>query len=104
MGAAVGRDAEAVKQGLDCLAARDSGSEAFFRRLQSPELLVQSALLVLRQCAVPKLNFLLRCSPPVCIAEQAPTSTTRWSRTRATSWSCAATSARPRWSSGCGCG
>ena len=71
MGAAVGRDSEAVKQGLDCLAARDSGSEAFFRRLQSPELLVQSALLVLRQCAVPKLNFLLRCSPPECIAEQA---------------------------------
>ena len=71
MGAAVGRDAEAVKQGLDCLAARDSGSEAFFRRLQSPELRVQSALLVLRQCAVPKLDFLLRCSPPVCIAEQA---------------------------------
>ena len=71
MGAAVGRDAEAVKQGLDCLAARDSGSEAFFRRLQSPGLLVHSALLVLRQCAVPKLNFLLRCSPPECIAEQA---------------------------------
>ena len=71
MGAAVGRDAEAVKQGLDCLAARDSGSEAFFRRLQSPELRVQSALLVLRQCAVPKLNYLLRCSPPECIAQQA---------------------------------
>ena len=71
MGAAVGRDAEAVKQGLACLAARDSGSEAFFRRLQSPELRVQSALLVLRQCAVPKLNFLLRCWPPECIAEQA---------------------------------
>jgi hypothetical protein len=71
MGAVVGRDSEAVKQGLDCLAAKDNGSEAFFRRLQSPELLVQSALLVLRQCAVPKLNYLLRCSPPACIAEQA---------------------------------
>jgi hypothetical protein len=53
------------------MAAKDNGSEAFFRRLQSPELLVQSALLVLRQCAVPKLNYLLRCSPPACIAEQA---------------------------------
>jgi hypothetical protein len=71
MGAVVGRDSEAVKQGLDCLAAKDNGSEAFFRRLQSPELLVQSALLVLRQCAVPKLNYLLRCSPPAGIAEQA---------------------------------
>jgi hypothetical protein len=71
MGAVVGRDSEAVKQGLECLAAKDNGSEAFFRRLQSPELLVQSALLVLRQCAVPKLNYLLRCSPPACIAEQA---------------------------------
>jgi hypothetical protein len=71
MGGVVGRDSDAVKHGLDCLAAKDSGSEAFFRRLQSPELLVQSALLVLRQCAVPKLNYLLRCSPPACIAEQA---------------------------------
>jgi hypothetical protein len=71
VGAVVGRDSEAVKQGLACLTAKDGGSEAFFRRLQSPELLVQSALLVLRQCAVPKLNYLLRCSPPACIAEQA---------------------------------
>ena len=71
MGAAVGRDSETIKLGLDCLAAKDSGSEAFFRRLQSPELPVQSAMLVLRQCAVPKLNYLLRCSPPACIAEQA---------------------------------
>ena len=61
----------AVKQGLDCLAAQDDGSAAFFRRLQSPMLPVQSALLVLRQCAVPKLNYLLRCSPPACIAQQA---------------------------------
>ena len=60
-----------IKLGLDSLAAKDSGSESFFRRLQSPELLVQSALLVLRQCAVPKLNVLLRCSPPECIAQQA---------------------------------
>ena len=71
MGAAVGRDSEAVKLGLDSMAAKDSGSAAFFRRLQSPELPVQSAMLVLRQCAVPKLNFLLRCSPPECIAQQA---------------------------------
>jgi hypothetical protein len=71
MGAAVGRKSEAVKQGLDCLAAKDDSSAAFFRRLQSPELLVQSAPLVLRQCAVPKLNYLLRCSPHACIAEQA---------------------------------
>jgi hypothetical protein len=58
-GAVVGRDTEAVKLGLDCLAAKDSGSEAFFRRLQSAELPVKSAMLVLRQCAVPKLNYLL---------------------------------------------
>ena len=71
MGAAVGRDTEAVKLGLACLAAKDNGSAAFFRRLQSPELPVQSAMLVLRQCAVPKLNYLLRCSAPVCIQQQA---------------------------------
>ena len=61
MRAVVGRDSEAVKQGLDCLAARDSGSEAFFRRLQSPELRMQSALLVLRQCAVPSFLYAARC-------------------------------------------
>jgi hypothetical protein len=71
MGAAVGRDTDSVKRGMACLAAKDSGGEAFFRRLQSPELQVQSAMLVLRQCAVPQLNYLLRCSPPVCIAQQA---------------------------------
>ena len=28
-------------------------------------------MLILRQCAVPKMNFLMRCLPPSCMAEQA---------------------------------
>ena len=51
--------------------AADSGSDAFFRRLQLEELPVQSAMLLLRQCATPRMNYALRCTPPECIAEQA---------------------------------
>ena len=32
---------------------------------------MQSGMLLLRQSAVPQLNYLLRCTPPVCVAEQA---------------------------------
>lgn len=49
----------------------DSGVDAFFRRLQSPLLSVQSPMQVLRQCAVPKMNYLLRCMPSSCIADVA---------------------------------
>ena len=39
--------------------------------MQQHELSVQSAMLLLRQCAVPQLNYLLRCTPPSCVREQA---------------------------------
>ena len=51
--------------------AVDQSSAAFFRRLQLEPLNVQSAMIVLRQCGVPQMNYSLRCMPPSCIAQQA---------------------------------
>lgn len=70
VGAVVGRDEEAIRAGVkevfDC-----EGNDAFFRRLQSVDMPVQLAMLLLRLCAVPQLNYLLRCIPPSCIAQLA---------------------------------
>jgi hypothetical protein len=70
VGAVVGRDEEAIRAGVkevfNC-----EGNDAFFRRLQSIDMPVQLAMLLLRLCAVPQLNYLLRCTPPSCIAELA---------------------------------
>ena len=56
---------------MECLTEANGGSAAFFRRLQSPLLLVQSAMLLLRQCAVPQLNYQLRCMAPSCVSDVA---------------------------------
>ena len=58
-------------EGLNQMLNDDAGQEAFFYRLQLQGLSVQSAMLILRQCAVPQLNYLLRCTPPRCIREHA---------------------------------
>ena len=50
---------------------KDRGAAAFFARLQLDEMKVQSSMLILRQCGVPKMNYALRCTPPPCIAVQA---------------------------------
>jgi len=71
VGAVVGRDDAAIKAGLAAQLAADRGDDAFFRRLQLEELPVQSAMLLLRQCATPCMNYAMRCTPPECIAEQA---------------------------------
>ena len=71
MGVVVGRDETEIKAGVECLTEANGGSAAFFRRLQSPQLLVQSAMLLLRQCAVPQLNYQLRCMAPSCVYEKA---------------------------------
>jgi hypothetical protein len=42
-----------------------------FSGASNSELPVQSAMLLLRQCAVPKMGYLLRCTPPPCIRQQA---------------------------------
>ena len=68
VGAAVGRDEQAVRHGL-AQVRHQAGNDAFFRRLLLDEMPVQSAMLLLRQCMVPQLNYLLRCTPPSCIAD-----------------------------------
>ena len=71
VGAVVGRDAAAIKAGHAAQLAADRGNDAFFRRLELEEMPVQSALQLLRQCATPRMNFTMRCTPPECIADQA---------------------------------
>jgi hypothetical protein len=73
VGAVVGCDEDAIREGLNEMIARGRGRDAFFSRVQLPELSAQSAMLLLRQCAVPQLNYLLRCTPPSCVREQAET-------------------------------
>ena len=68
VGAVVGRDEQAVREGL-ALVRQQAGNDAFFRRLLLEEMPVQSAMLLLRQCMVPQLNYLLRCTPPGCIED-----------------------------------
>jgi hypothetical protein len=70
MGAVVGKNEEAVMAGVKAVLGPDHHA-AFFRRLRCDVLPVQSAMLLLRQCAVPQLNYLLRCVPPPCVAEEA---------------------------------
>ena len=71
VGAVVGRDEDAIRKGVAAKLDEDEGTAAFFHRLQLDELNVQSAILILRQCAVPKMHYALRCTPPPCIAQAA---------------------------------
>ena len=71
VGAVVGRDEDAIRTGVAATLAIDEGSAAFFRRLQLDQLTVQNAMVILRQCGVPKMNYALRCMPPPCIVQQA---------------------------------
>ena len=71
VGAVVGRDEDAIRAGVQATLAADAGTAAFFERVQLDDLNVQSAMLILRQCVVPKMGYALRCLPPSCVAEQA---------------------------------
>ena len=71
VGAVVGKDEDAIREGVTVMFDSDEGRDAFFYRLQLGLLSVQSAMLMLRQCAVPRMNYLLRCLPPPCIVQQA---------------------------------
>jgi len=73
VGAIVGKDEAAISEGITNMLEHDAGRDTFFYRLQLPQLKVQSAMLLLRQCAVPQLNYLLRCTPPSCIRQHAVT-------------------------------
>jgi hypothetical protein len=71
LGAVVGKDDAAIIDGLTVTFGDDEGRSAFFRRAQSDALHFNTAMLLLRHCGVPQLNYLLRCMPPTCIAQQA---------------------------------
>ena len=71
LGAVVGKDSAAVADGIACTTGDDGGGGAFFRRVQSDALRYDSALLLLRHCGVPQMSYLLRCTPPSCIVQQA---------------------------------
>ena len=71
LGAVVGKDEAAIIDGITVVLGDGGCSTAFFRRVQSDVLHFNSAMLLLRHCGVPQLNYLLRCTPPSCIAHQA---------------------------------
>jgi hypothetical protein len=71
VGAVVGRDEAAIRAGVAATLGTDKGSAAFFARLVLDELKVQSSLLILRQCGVPKMDYAIRCTPPPCISPHA---------------------------------
>lgn len=71
VGAVVGRDEAAIRAGIEATLGSDVGRDAFFYRLQLGQLSAMSSMLLLRQCAVPRMNYALRCLPPSCIAQQA---------------------------------
>jgi hypothetical protein len=71
VGAVVGKNEAAITTGLAAVLDADDGTVAFFRRLQLDELPTNDTMQLLRQCAVPKMTYLLRCTPPPCIDERA---------------------------------
>jgi hypothetical protein len=73
VGAIVGKDEAAIIDGVTRTFGGETDRATFFRRVQSDALQFNSAMLLLRHCGVPQFNYLLRCIPPPCIAEQAAT-------------------------------
>ena len=71
VGAVVGRDEDAIRAGMSATLGGNEGTTACFTHLYLDALSAQSAMLILRQCAVPKMNYALRCVLPVCIEQQA---------------------------------
>jgi hypothetical protein len=71
VGAVVGRDDAAIRAGIHSVLSAAGGHDAFLRRLQLDEMPVQTAMLLLRQCMVPSMNYFVRCIAPVCIEDEA---------------------------------
>ena len=71
VGAVVGRDDDAIRRGIRHIMVNNGGHDVFFDRLQQPELSMPTAMLLLRMCMVPSMNYLLRCTAPVCIEDEA---------------------------------
>ena len=68
LGAVVASGEAELTSALQEAVTSDYSSTPFFSRLVSPLLAPQAAILLLRQCGLPKMNYLTRCIPPVCLA------------------------------------
>ena len=71
VGAVVGRDDAAIREGMHSVLAGAGGHDAFLRRIRLDEMPIQTAMLLLRQSLVPALNYHLRCIAPGCIEDEA---------------------------------
>ena len=67
LGAVIGATEDDIITGLSELWSGNFSMSPFFRRLISGELSVQNAMLLLRQCGVPKMTYLTRCIPSACM-------------------------------------
>ena len=68
LGAVIAADEAHLTSALQEATSTDYSTTPFFRRLLSPLLSTQCAMLLLRQCGLPKMNYLTRCIPPTCLA------------------------------------
>ena len=71
VGAVVGRDDAAIREGMHSVLTGAGGHDAFLRRVQLNEMPIQTAMLLLRQSLTPSLNYHLRCIAPACIDDEA---------------------------------
>ena len=71
VGAVVGRDDAAVRTGMRDTLAAAGNYDALFRRVQLDDMPLQTAVLLLRHCMMPCMNYYLRCTAPSCIEDEA---------------------------------
>ena len=71
VGAVVGRDDAAIRAGVHSAMSAAGSHDAFLRRLQLDDMPIQTAMLLLRACMVPAMNYYLRCIAPSCIEDEA---------------------------------
>ena len=68
LGAVIGANVAEIAAGVRELVP-DLHADPFFSRLTKPHLGVQSAMLLLRYCGIPKMSYLLRVTPPEAIKD-----------------------------------
>ena len=71
VGAVVGKDDTAIRAGMHSVLSAAGNHGAFLRRLLLDEMPMDTAVLLLRLCMVPAMNYFLRCISPVCIEDEA---------------------------------
>ena len=71
VGAVVGRDDAAIRAGMCTVLSAAGNYDTFLRRLQLDDMPLDAAMLLLKQCLVPAMNYFLRCIAPVCIEDEA---------------------------------